>query len=153
MAQRSEADAERRGELFLRQPGLFPHLFDIHLFGDEKPHAGFLPFSVSDGLFQPTLYALKKVAHFFPPSVLRAVLTHILSEPSKYPAKNKPMIEAIITIATICRFLFLFLFAFNLMSRQGLLQQGAVNYWGTGQVFSLFCPLIRQDLNLQTPRL
>jgi hypothetical protein len=59
VAQRSEADAERRGELFLRQPGLFPHLLDIHLFGDEKPHACFLPFSVSDGLFQPALYAFK----------------------------------------------------------------------------------------------
>jgi hypothetical protein len=75
MAQRSEADAECRSELFLGQSSFLPHLLDINLFRCEKPYARFLSLTVGDGLFQPALYAFKKVAHLFPPPALRAVFT------------------------------------------------------------------------------
>lgn len=60
VSQRSQADAERRGELFLGQAGFFPHLLDVDFLRGEKPNAGFLPLWWATASSSPRLMLSKR---------------------------------------------------------------------------------------------
>lgn len=63
VAQRAEADPERRGEFLLRKPGLLAYLLNIDLGRFVNLDACLLALLMVNGFFHPFFYALEDVAH------------------------------------------------------------------------------------------